>query len=350
MKSFVIALPFLLALGLIAAAQMEGPPVEMKKFDVMLGNWEGSGTAKMDPDQPGGEWTAVSTVKKIMGGHFIQENVRINIGPDMPPMMFWTIYSWDATTKRYMCFMCGNMGGFVRTPVYWTEDGKLVHGSVATEQDKVMTDRSVTEFSENEVRFECLRAAADGEFYVCLKGSMKRGGPGFAVTGETAELRLSPPEEKLKAMAPMAGNWSFKGRMKMMPGSSWTDISGQVSMQPMLGGHVYVERVIGDPMPDMPNTPRYEGLSFTGWDEQTNCLRCYGFDTMGDAHGITVYPKGEKRLIFTNSMVHNGNPMVQRMVLEFSADGNGMKIWSDSITSDGDPQRCFEGTYTKTKT
>jgi hypothetical protein len=347
MRSFVIALPVILALGLMAAAQMQGPPPEMKKFDVMLGNWEGTGTAKMVPDQPAGEWTAVSTIKKIMGGHFVQENVRIDIGPDMPQMIFYSVYSWDPAAKRYMCFMCGNMGAFTSLPVYWTEDGKLVNGGVATEHGNVMTDRAVTEFSDDEVRFKCLRAAGSGEFYVCLQGSMKRGGPGFAVTGETAGVSLSPPDEHVKAVAPMAGNWSFKGRMKMMSGSPWMDISGQEAIEPILGGHVYVSRVTGDPIPDM---PRYEGLSFTGWDEQANCLKTFGFCTMGDAHGVNVYPKGDKRLIFTNSAVYHGHPMVQRMVLEISDDGNGMKIWSDSITADGDPERCFEGTYTKTKT
>ena len=91
-------------------------------------------------------------------------------------------------------------------------------------------------------------------------------------------------------------------------------------------------------------------VAFMGWDAQTNCLKNMAFSNYGEACGANVYSVGKKRVVFMNSDVYQGNPMVNRTVSEYSDDGNVIKCWSNSITGDREPERCFEGTYTRTKT
>ena len=54
---------FLVLLGpAYSGAQESGPPPEMAKFDVALGNWEGSGKAWLAPGQEAAPWTSTVTV------------------------------------------------------------------------------------------------------------------------------------------------------------------------------------------------------------------------------------------------------------------------------------------------
>ena len=71
-KKLIVIIAFVFLCTFYISAQIPGPPEELGKFEIMLGNWEGSGTMWEPPVKTAIPWKAASTVKKILGGHFIQ--------------------------------------------------------------------------------------------------------------------------------------------------------------------------------------------------------------------------------------------------------------------------------------
>ncbi len=91
---------------------MPKPSPELAKFEPLIGNWEGVGTATMAPGAPPTNWTSRGTAKWIMNGFFVQEDVRIKFeGENVPPPMCWrTYYGWDSNKRKLVAFSASNEG------------------------------------------------------------------------------------------------------------------------------------------------------------------------------------------------------------------------------------------------
>ena len=121
-----------LVLGQDSAEPM-GPPKpapELQKFNRLVGNFEGSGTASMVPGAPAGGWTSQSTYKWILGGHFLQEDTRVDIAAmgemKMPPMFFRSFYGWNRENKKYMSCSIGNMGPAEIAEIHWSDNDTMI--------------------------------------------------------------------------------------------------------------------------------------------------------------------------------------------------------------------------------
>ena len=72
--------------------------------------------------------------------------MRIDIGPDVPPIVFRSIYAWDAFAKRYVYFGVSNMGPPEHGLGYWV-DGKWIATSSTVERGVPVTNHGVAEYS-----------------------------------------------------------------------------------------------------------------------------------------------------------------------------------------------------------
>ena len=82
-----------------------GPPKpakELEKFSRLIGYWKGEGTSKGGPDQPEGKWTSTSHVRKVLDGHFLREDLRIDgVGEGWPgPIQFISFMGYDGGARR----------------------------------------------------------------------------------------------------------------------------------------------------------------------------------------------------------------------------------------------------------
>ncbi len=90
---------------------MPQPAKELAKLSRLIGHFKGQGTAKHSPDQPASNWTSITHCRKVLGGHFLREDVRIDMGEEKPaPLMFRTFYGVDQNNKRFTYQSIGNMG------------------------------------------------------------------------------------------------------------------------------------------------------------------------------------------------------------------------------------------------
>ncbi|MBN2491498.1 MAG: DUF1579 family protein [Planctomycetes bacterium] len=336
----------LLALALTAAGQIPAPPEALKKLDPMLGNWEGSGTVRMAPDGEAYPWTCRSTAKRVLDGHFVLEDLSITMGPGMPNLEFRTIYAWNRETERILSHSFSN-GGMLRvSPLYFTADGKkLVDATAGMEEGQLVAGCWVSELGEGEVRFRNWRSAEGGEPYLFLEGTMKRGGRGFSLTADSATIQQSPPSEKLAVLAPMVGEWSFKGWMKPKPDAEKVKISGRETITRILGGHIYFCDVTGDESPDTADMPLYRGFSLFGWDPVEKCLKNVGFSNYGEFHAATGYPHGDGGLVMLSTALQQGVPTAIRSTLRYGKDE--ILIEADELSGDRPAVRTFEGKFTR---
>ena len=349
MRSTWLFLPVVLLLALTVTAQedLPAPAPQLKKLDVTLGNWEGSGTIRMEPEGPKLPWTSKSTARKILGGHFIQEDMTITTAPGAPPIVFRSVMGWDRNRKCYVSFSGGNEGSYGLQPFYFTAAGKMVSGQTKIEKGHVVCERWVSEYGKEECRFSGERSVDGGPFFVFLEGSTKRGGDGFHAPPEIQPEAMEPPSDKVKAFAPLAGVWDFKGWMKAMPDAPRTEIAGTETVLEVLGGHVYRVHVQGKPF--QPGGPGYEAESYLGWDPTVNGLQTIGFNNMGEIWTSRMYGQGKNKLVYFHSGVMHGVPMTTRGCMNIVENGDRIEMHSDTLMGEHSPMRTFEGTFTRAK-
>lgn len=331
-------------LGLSA---QEGPPQpakELAKLERLIGNWVGSGTAVMAPGAPEMPWTATSTFKKAMGGHCLLEETLIDIGPEAPaPIVFKSYYGFDRENNRYVVCGISNMGPGAATELHLVDDDTLVTVESRLEEGKLVVDRWVTKLGKESYSFIGHRAIADGEFFVHVKGSMKRAktAPRGIALNATASLRPVPAE--MQKLSPLDGTYKFEGEMSMAPGQPAIKISGIETLEPVLGGNVLEMHVTGDPIPGM---GKYESWAALVWNPQKGSYTNLYVNNMGQIGSNEGRWVG-KDLVFTHSMLQKGQPTVGRVILRLDEKGGISSVSAHSIVAGGDPFIGFKGTYTK---
>ena len=93
---------FAIVLMTSVAAAQEAPPVakQMSKCEALVGNWEGSGFVRAMPGMPEMPWTSTTTVKKILDGHFIIDQTKIEIEGMPVPLVMTSVTGWDSANCR----------------------------------------------------------------------------------------------------------------------------------------------------------------------------------------------------------------------------------------------------------
>lgn len=102
MKRFAFAVGLVLlvfTISIWAQAQAPKPYPELTKFDAFLGHWSSEGEYKDGPLGSGGKVTGERTVKRILGGFFIEFQSTAK-GPKGESRSIW-IVGYDPLEKKY---------------------------------------------------------------------------------------------------------------------------------------------------------------------------------------------------------------------------------------------------------
>jgi hypothetical protein len=323
------------------------PPEELAQLDVMLGNWDSSGTWRLSRDSAPVRWTAVSTVEKILGGHFIQETTRIEPGTEgSAPVVMRSVVGWDAASKRFRQFAVSNMGSGGVTTLYVAEKGKFVTTYVRSEMGRPMVEVGVSEYSQDGGSFRMESSVGGGQFFVSLEGTMKRGGKGCPADAIVSEP-LAPPPAELAPIAKLVGDWSYKARISPMRGLPMMETSGRETVTRIAGGHAYHGVITSDPMPEAPEG--YRGEFYLFWDAEQRAYSSLDVDSFGQFSVSTGYKEGENRLVYGMAGSVYGEPSVSRAILGWNDDVSVMEVTAHRMAGAADPEKSFEGRFVRRK-
>jgi hypothetical protein len=313
----------------------------------MLGSWESSGTWRESADSAPVRWTAVSTVEKVLGGHFIMETTRIDAGTEgSTHFVMRGIIGWDAASKRFRQFAVSNAGFGGVTTLYVAEKGKFVTSHTRSEMGRPVVEVGVSEYTKDGCSFRVERSVGGGKFFVSVEGTMKRGGkgcPGDAIAAEP----LAPPPEELAPIAKQVGDWTYKARISPMRGVPMMETSGKETVRGIMGGHAYHGVITGDPMPEAPQG--YRGEFYLAWDSEQKSYVSLDIDIYGAFTVSTGYREGENRLVYSHAGSVYGEPSVSRAILGWNDDASVMEITAHRLAGTADPEKSFEGRYVRVK-
>jgi hypothetical protein len=134
--------------------------------------------------------------------------------------------------------------------------------------------------------------------------------------------------------------------MVMMPGQPATKITGTDAFRTAYGGMVFVGTTVGA-AEGMPG--KYSAEVFWGHDAARDCLVGVYVSNMGEVMQMDSRWTADGRLLTTSNALFMGQPTVQRMLMEFDADGAAKGASCHSIAGTAAPFESFKATYTKKK-
>lgn len=318
------------------------PPPEMAKFDVTLGNWQLEGTVTRAPGAEPVPWTGVSTWYKPLSGHFVIEDMKLT-GGGMPGEMLWrTVYSWDGNDKVYRRFSFSNTGTIESGPMHWAGT-KLISSTTVSRDGITMTDHGSSAFDGDTMTLDMVRSTSGGEFTALVRGTGKRGGEG--VTFGATDSAVAPVSAEMKKAHAQHGTYTLKGEMRPLPGMpNAVPVSGRETIRPILGGHVNLTEIQGDPAPG--TTMAYEGRMMIGWDAQRGRYRAVEIGSFGEYNEHDIREVGDKQ-VWTSSPVLYGQPMLLRSVLTVKDEGKTVHVITHRTAGLGPPEVSFEVTATR---
>jgi len=283
----------------------------------MLGNWRGSGVLRNSPDGQENAWTSIATVKKILDGHYIQEDNRLTLEGLLPvPLVFRTIYAWDRHSRRYLHFSLSNVDGGEHGILHWTPQGKMIISTTKMEMGRVVTEQAVTEVAGDSMKTRLLRSIEGGKFFVEMEGSYRRGGEGFEASRESAAVILFPPPEEMGKLRFQLGTWRARGKYRPGPGAPLLAFQGRQEIQGILGGHAHRGILQADPPPGATKPIQLETYAF--WNAGTNSFQHFELSNYGGAHVMNGYLLGKGKMVYTGAVVHGSLPILVRSLVDWN--------------------------------
>ncbi len=342
----LIATPFMPAQD----GMMMTPPKELGRYEKLVGNWEGDGLVRASADEDPVKWTAHSTCKKVLGGWAYQEDMRIDLAMEgAPPLIFRSYYGYDQATKQYRVMSFSNAGSPSMQRILWAEDNLIVGSQSMMEEGQSVTETWRTRFATKDLYiFRIERAVAGASPFLHVNGGMRRGGKGFEVTPSTVKLAMAAPDPAMKRLRDDSGVWILrKGSVVPMPGMAAMPVSGKETISRILGGHIQMGHIVGDPAPGSPFV--YEGYVYMGWSDQDNCYKSFTLSNSGEFMVEDARILDDGSVVFVSTGVLAGQPMANRTILRYQKNGSAMHIRTTRLVGTGKPEFSFEGFFEKSK-
>ena len=333
--------------------EMSKPAPQLDKFKVMIGNWEGTGTAVVMPGAPATKWTSKSTWKWILNGYFLQEDLRVDFQEEGTPftMVMRHFYGWDVQSQRYVAYNISNSGELnIDDQINWVNDSTLVLASAKSKNGQPLLERTVMEFGGDTCKFRMQTAPGANDLGTIVEGTLKRTDQPYAISDAelNAAFMPTPVSPAMKKIHRISGQYTMQGEWIMMPGSPAMKISGKESIRPIFGGHMLLMHVIGDPTEGAPEAYVYEHLAFLSYNAERDCYTQVYLTNMGESSDQELRWLGDNKLVTVTSSLQYGQPVAARSLLELSETGVIQKVSMDSLTSGHKVQRAFIGNYKKT--
>ncbi|HEX9793567.1 MAG TPA: DUF1579 family protein [Planctomycetota bacterium] len=334
-----------IAAGAVAQEATIQPAPELAKFAPVIGHFEGSGTVVPAPGIPPMQWTATSVTKKILNGHFIQEDLHVEFGDVMPAMDMRTLYGWDAEKERIGAFTVSNSGPATVVDAHWAGDGVLIGSTNAMEDGQPVVDRWVSTYTKAGATFKIHRTMGAEAPFLHVEGTMKRvaGGATAKSAGKVLGGLVAQPPAMAK-LAKIAGEYDVKGTMVMEPGTPAMNIYGTETATVEFGGNVLQFRVVGG----MEGTPAdYEAISYVTWDPTDKCYRHFSASNMGEYGVMDMRWSGDGALVSNHATSMQGQPVSMRSILKIDPAKGIVASSNDMMLGDMPATTTFNATYTR---
>lgn len=341
------ALAALAAAALVPAQNPFEPAPQVRKLARLVGAWQGEGISRMGGQE--GKWTATSSARWVLGGHFVQEDLRIDMGEYVPaPMLIRSLYGYDREHDRYVALSVSNMGPPAASRVVFLDDHTLVTIAARVSMGAPAVHRTVTRLSADAYEFTLDEASADHPFQRIVEGRFTRVKEAPGIDGvETADASyaMMPVPEEMAKLDVMLGTWKVEGKMVPMPGADAVNVTGKQICTKILGGHVLAASVLGD---SQQGGPAYEALYFAGWNPDARAFRTLYADNMGVSGSGLQHWIGERTAvtIMQPSKVM-GVPAAFRSVAKMAADGGSFTVLDHWLVGDAAPEKAFEATFSR---
>lgn len=345
MRAIICLLAITIASGPSAFAQQPpGPAPELAKYDRLIGNWSGSGNSVMAPGTPAAPWTATSSIQKVLGGHFLREDVIVDLGEDAPfSLMFRTLYGYDRERQRYMSISAGNMGPPMASEIHWADDNTMITAEVSIEEGQVMSDRWVTSIGKDAIEFACHRVIGNGRPFIHVQGRMVRSNSDKPVELDTGAPSVVPIPEQMVRLGRIAGSYRMTGTYQAMPDAPELEIGGDQTFTAIFGGLILEGTVAGD---EMPGFGSYQAWAAYGWHPAKNHHVVIYANNMGEIGAYEGSWVGNE-LVMTVARPYMGVPSASRSVMSLDDKGGLKRSVGYSLMGSSAPMKMFEGNFVR---
>lgn len=348
MRVLIVAIVVVGCFGASVSAQEAPPPAaELAKFKPLLGHWSGSGTASFAPGAPEMKWTSTSTMQWILGGHFLQDDVKVTFAGEgaPPPMVFRSFYGWDRNHGKYVSYSVGNSGEMEKaTHVAWI-DKTLVKFSEMVEGGVPSITRAMTTLSEHGSDFQIQIASGLGDFGTLVSGTLKKSETGYTISGDDLK-HGAPASEEMKKIAGMCGSYTMSGEMSPKGMPAPMQISASETVAPIFGGSIIDMRVKGDPLGG-PDGFQYEAIVLLAWNPKSGCYDQVYFNNVGDANSAELRWSSDKVLASWESGLQYGEPVATQASIHLDDSGAIVKAVVHRLDEGGVAVKAFSGSYKK---
>lgn len=308
----------------------------------MIGNWAGTGTFK-EPTGQESKWTAKATAKWVLNNHFVQEDWWFKFdGMDVP--VTWSSYiGWDREGKRYVRVMANNTGVVVLNELQLLPDGTWLQFMHHAQGGMPYTERARTKIDGDSITMKIDMIIAEGDSLTVIDAKMKRSDEEFEVDWGEDPFMGATPNEQMKRVGVLRGQYQMKGEMVMIPGQPALGISGTDTFQMVWGGNVMHGRTDGfaEGAPDA-----YESHAFWGWDPLKKCIRAVYVSNMGEV-GEMEMRWVENGIVSTAANTMNGQPALQRFTMKLGRKGGIQSVQGTTVIGTMEPFTSFKATYKK---
>lgn len=337
MKRTVTAAIVVLLVSGLASAQSPEPPKELGRLDRLLGHWVGKGTAQGGPDGPSMPWTSRSTVTKVLGGHFLRDDMVIEFSQPAPMTLAFRNYlTYDATKKRYLIYSVSNAGDMKVQEMHWLGDDAAVQVDARVFQGKPMIERWTTKFGKGTQTYHGQEMGPTGGAFTHVEGSAKRVKDAKPVDLSKVGGFMAAPGDEMKRLHRMVGDYEMTGKYAMQPGQEMVPFTGQEKVRALFGGLVLENHASGD---------GYEGYGLMVWDARDGIYRRINFNSWGMHGQVDGFWSGDTELVMLFKGDMMGQHMITRSVFSVDAKGRFKKGFGHTMVGHAPPFSSFTGTY-----
>ncbi len=322
------------------------PAPELKKLEPMIGHWKGSGTANFDPSAPPTKWECTSTYQWALGGHFVQEDSRIQFDGIEAPMVLRSYLGWDRENGRHVSLMAGNGGEVHLNELTFLPDGSMVQVNRLVRDGMPSAERLITRVTGKTMTFAMDLLPPTGPMMPLVEGTLTRTETGREPALDAGPFML-PPAEPMARVVRSAGTYAMEGSVSMSPEMPPMKIRGTETARALFGGALLHVRTTGA-AEGMPET--YEAESFMGWNAARSCYIVAVVTNMGEVGTMECrFSQDGKSMVQTGAMLVMGLPAVARYVIELDESGSWKRAVGTSVMGAANPFETFSATYTKKK-
>ncbi|MBL8738142.1 MAG: DUF1579 family protein [Planctomycetes bacterium] len=333
-----------LVLFVLEAPAQDGvpaPAAELKVLAPLVGNWTGRGVLR-EPGDAETKWQAACSYRWVLDGHFLREDLRVGFEGTADRLLAFAYLGWDRENRRFVRLGVTNTGLAQLHTLRAGADGALTTLSLQRQHDQDYAERVALVVKGDTLRHTVDLLLPEGSSRAIVDGTFQRGGDAVEVGFGGAAFLGGAPHPDLARLVKTAGRYTTEGLFAMGPGQPTVKITGTDDFRSGFGGLVLHGHTEGT-AEGLPG--HYIGEVFWAYDEVRQCLVAHYLSNMGELMTMEGRWTKDGQLLATSHGLWNGEPMVQRMLMQFDDDGFPVGANSHSIVGTGAPYESFRATY-----